>query len=214
MITLIWGTSSLANPIQFRRSQDFSISSYLQLKCNGSLSTITKWTINNCTSICSNQIEIGQSVSTTLSELFIPARTLAYGTYELKLTVTMVASPSLTSSASAYVKITPSGITPNLVQFGTSMINRGHQQDLTLDPGTFSVDPDSETFNASVSHPVSFTLTLLLLNSFIHRTGIISTIVESMIATIFRTSMVLRCQSMIPQLIPSIHRAYRMDQVQ
>jgi hypothetical protein len=64
----------------------------------------------------------------------------------------MAAASHLTSSASAYVKITPSGITVNLVQFGTSMITRGHEQDLTLDPGTFSIDLDGNPFNASVRH--------------------------------------------------------------
>jgi hypothetical protein len=94
---------------------------------------------------------MGQTVTTTLSELFIPAQSLAYGTYELKLTVTMTAVPNLTSSASTYVQIIPSNIQANLLQFGTSMITQGHQQNLTLNPGSFSVDPDTITFNASVS---------------------------------------------------------------
>ncbi len=151
VITLIPSTSSLLSPLQFRRNQDFYLSSYLQLNCNSSLSTITKWTINNCTSNCSFQIQMGQIIITTLSELFIPAKTLDYGTYQLTLTVTMIAAPHLISSASAYLKITSSNITANLVQFGTSMITRGYQQDLLLDPGTFSVDPDTTTFNTSVS---------------------------------------------------------------
>jgi len=94
---------------------------------------------------------MNQAVTTTLSELFIPAQTLTYGIYELKLIVTMTAVPNLTSSASTYVKITPSNIQANLLQFGTSMITQGHQQNLTLDPGKFSIDPDTATFNASVS---------------------------------------------------------------
>jgi hypothetical protein len=94
---------------------------------------------------------MGQAMTTTLSELFIPAQSLAYGTYELKLTVTMIAVPNLSSSASTYVTITPSSIQANLLQFGTSMITQGHQQNLTLDPGKLSVDPDMATFNASVS---------------------------------------------------------------
>ncbi len=151
VITLIPSTSSLLSPLQFRRNQDFFISSYLQLNCNSSLSTITQWTINNCTSVCSSSIQIGQVITTTSSELFIPAKTLPYGTYQLTLTVSMVATPHLSASASAYLRITPSGITANLVQYGTSMITRGHQQDLLLDPGTFSVDPDTTSFNASVS---------------------------------------------------------------
>jgi hypothetical protein len=112
----------------------------------------TKWTINNCTLNCSYQLPNDQTIITTFSELYIPARTLLYGTYELKLTIKMTILPNLISSASAYVKITPSGITANLVPFGTSMITRGHQQDLILNPGTYSVDLDGNTFNASVSH--------------------------------------------------------------
>jgi hypothetical protein len=59
--------------------------------------------------------------------------------------------PHLFSSMSAFVQINPSGITANLVQFGTSMITRGHEQDLTLDPGTFSQDFDENDFNSTVS---------------------------------------------------------------
>jgi hypothetical protein len=165
VIILIPSTSSLSSPLQFRRSQDFYISSYLQLNCNSSLSTATQWTINNCTSTCSFPVQTGQTIITTSSELFIPARTLAYGAYQLTLTVTMIAALHLTSSVSAYVKITPSGITANLVPFGTSMITRGYQQDLILDPGTYSVDPDVTSFNASVSfdRTTSFHLLFLVL---------------------------------------------------
>jgi hypothetical protein len=95
---------------------------------------------------------LDQSVVTTLSELFIPAKTLSDGIYELQLTVIMTASPNLSSSAFAYIKIDPSGITVNLIQFGTSMITHGYRQNLTLNPGSYSVDPDTNTFNASVSY--------------------------------------------------------------
>ncbi|CAF3751894.1 unnamed protein product, partial [Rotaria sp. Silwood1] len=148
-VILIPGKSSLTSPLQYRRSQDFSIISIIQLNCPGLISTITTWTIKNCSSSCSYQIQLNEKVITTLSELYIPSRTLDYGVYELKLTVTLVDLPSLTSSSSAYVRITPSGITANLVQLGTSLITRGNQQDLLLDPGTFSIDPDEDSFDAS-----------------------------------------------------------------
>jgi len=63
----------------------------------------------------------------------------------------MVNFKSLTNSSSIYVEIIPSGIIANLFQYGTSMITSGHEQDLKLDPGTYSVDPDENVFNASVS---------------------------------------------------------------
>jgi hypothetical protein len=150
-VTLIPGISTLSSPIQFRRSQDFYIVSIIQLNCNDSLSTINQWTIKNCSSISSYPILIDPTIITTLSDLYIPARTLSYGLYELILTVTMVTSSWLTTSTSIYIQITPSGITANLVQLGTSMITRGHEQDLNFDPGTYSVDSDENIFNASVS---------------------------------------------------------------
>ncbi|CAF1253004.1 unnamed protein product [Adineta steineri] len=148
-VTLIPGQSSLPSPMSYRRSQDFSISSMIQFNCNGSLSTTKKWTIKNCTSICSFQIQLNDKISTTLNELYIPSRTLDYGIYELTLTVTMIESLNLKSSSSAYVRITATGITANLVQLGTSMITRGSQQDLQLNPGAYSVDPDQHSFDAS-----------------------------------------------------------------
>ena len=63
----------------------------------------------------------------------------------------MADAPMWISTVSAYVKITPSGITANLIQYGTSTITLGYEQDLTLDPGTYSVDLDGTAFNASVS---------------------------------------------------------------
>ncbi|CAF4366267.1 unnamed protein product, partial [Adineta steineri] len=149
-ITLIPGQSSLSSPMSYRRSQDFYTSSMIQFNCDGSLSTTTKWTVKNCTSTsCSFEIILNEQVMTTFSELYIPSRTLNYGVYQLTLTVTMIDSPNLKSSSSVYVRITATGITANLVQLGTSMITRGNQQDLLLDPGTFSVDPDEDTFDAT-----------------------------------------------------------------
>jgi hypothetical protein len=150
-VTLIPGTSSVSSPIEFRRSQDFYIVSITELNCNSSFATATQWTIKSCTPACSNQIQLSQTIITTFSELDIPARTLQYGIYELTLTVTMVEFPSLKTNSSVYIQITPSGTTANLVQLGTSMITSGHELDLKLDPGAYSVDPDASVFNASVS---------------------------------------------------------------
>ncbi|UJR06650.1 hypothetical protein I4U23_010936 [Adineta vaga] len=150
IITLIPGAPAQLSPIQFRRSQDFTIVSLIELNCNISLSMITQWTIKNCSTTCSNQIQSNTLIKTTFSELYIPGRSLPYGLYEMKSTVTMTQIPSLFSTAVVYVKITSSGITANLIQYGTSMITRGNQQDLQLNPGSYSVNPDEDTFNASI----------------------------------------------------------------
>jgi len=100
---------------------------------------------------CSSQILLDSTIETTFSELYIPARKLEFGIYELQLTVTMSKYPTLKTSSSVYVRITPSGITANLVQLGTSMITSGYEQDLKLDPGTYSNNPDENTFDSTVS---------------------------------------------------------------
>lgn len=159
-IILIPSASSSSSPIQFRRSQDIYISSYVQLNCADSLLTIMKWNIYTCNSTCLSLIPTKQILDTTSSELFIPAKTLAYGTYRLTLTVSMSSTTRLSSSASVYVRIIPSDITVNLVQFGATMITRGYQQDLILDPGTFSIDPDATKLSPSVGF--SFLIELLI----------------------------------------------------
>jgi hypothetical protein len=87
----------------------------------------------------------------TLSELFVPSNTFNYGIYRMTLTVKMINSPNLISSSIVYVQIIPSPIQVQLIQFGPSMIIRGQQQTLILDPGTFSIDPDEMYFNSTVN---------------------------------------------------------------
>ncbi|CAF1390512.1 unnamed protein product, partial [Adineta ricciae] len=149
-ITLIPSGSSLTSPLQFRKNQDFSIDSMIQFRCNGSLSTIKQWTVSNCTSTsCQYRIHLSQKIQTTFSEFYVPAKTLDYGLYQLVLTVIMATFPSAKSSAIVYIMVTPSGITANPVALGTSMITRGYDQDLELNPGLYSVDPDEDSFDAS-----------------------------------------------------------------
>jgi len=85
------------------------------------------------------------------SELYIPSNTFPYGIYELELTVKMIEDESLVDSSSVYVQINPSGVTVNLVPLGTSIVTVGHQQILTLNPGSYSIDLDGFEFNASVN---------------------------------------------------------------
>jgi hypothetical protein len=117
-----------------------------------------------------------KKIISTNSELFIPANTLPYGIYQLTLTVSMIVDPSLTNSSSIYVHISPSGVTANLVQLGTSVVTSGHQQNLKLDPGNFSIDPDGYPFNASVC----YTYISELSTFFISRIGYIDILVEFM----------------------------------
>jgi hypothetical protein len=152
----------LASPIQFRRTQYAYISSNIEHNCSNSFSIIRKWAIKQCSSYCSYEIPLDLTgIDTKLSELYIPPRTLDYGVYELQLNVTIIASTNLVSSASAFIKIIPSGITANLIQLGTSMITRGHQQELKLDPGHYSFDADGYILVANVKFVIKLFLLYL-----------------------------------------------------
>ena len=159
-LILIPSSSNLSFPLQFRRDQDFFISSRIQFNCNKSFSLEMQWTISNG----SNAVMVDPNVVIlTTSELFVPSRTLSFGIYQLTLTMTRNVSSNLTRvSQSAYVRINPAGITANLVPLGTSMITRGSKEDLQLNPGLYSVDLDEEQFNAEVNPHSSLSLVRLL----------------------------------------------------
>ena len=111
------------------------------------------WIIHRCAPNCTIPVQLNPSdVITTFSELYIPAGTLDLGLYQLNITVTMTVAPQYNTWALAYVQIEPSGITANMVPLGTSIISSGREKDLTLDPGKYSIDPDVDVFNASVSY--------------------------------------------------------------
>jgi len=146
-IILIPSGSTLINPLKFRRSQEFYIVSLIELNCNYPTSIQTQWILKNN----SNIIPFDSQIETTFSELFIPSRKLPFGIFQLELTITLSIYPTLNHSLSVYVEIIPTNIIPNLVQLGTSMITSGFEQDLKLDPGTYSIDPDQLTFDSTVN---------------------------------------------------------------
>lgn len=134
----------------FKRSEDFYIVSDIKFYCNISFPIKLQWSVTNCTVTRSFSIPFDQSIQILSNEIFIPAKSLPYGVYEFKLTITIDEFMNSTVSKVTYIKIIPSNIIVNLVQFGTSMITLGHQQNLTLNPGIYSINPDLLTFNLNV----------------------------------------------------------------
>lgn len=73
-----------------------------------------------------------------------------FAIYKFELTASVDSREWLKRSSSVYIEISPSGITANLVPLGTSIITSGFQQNLELNPGNYSIDPDYSGFNSSV----------------------------------------------------------------
>jgi hypothetical protein len=134
---------------------------------------------------CSFPLILTGDIDTQSTEFYAPSRALAFGLYYLTLHIQLVDNPNLKSSSSVYIQITPSGITANPVPLGTSVITSGTYQDILLDPGTYSLDPDADSFDATVSDRKTTILSIYIVNMFVHRNGNMNTIVVSMIATIF-----------------------------
>jgi hypothetical protein len=86
-------------------------------------------------------------------------------------------SSDIISSASVCVNMNPSSIVVNLVQFGKPIITSNTKQDLTLDPGSFSMDSNTIVFNANVSNDNFRSLSLLAIVLF-SRIGSTNTVVE------------------------------------
>jgi hypothetical protein len=150
-ISLIPERTSMNTPAQFRRMQDFYISSNIILDCPASSAISVNWTLLSCSVTCSQVIQLNSSnIVTTSTELYIPARSLDFGLYQFQLKITMRISSVYSSTASVFVRINPTGLTVNLVPLGTSVITSGQTANLLLDPATNSFDPDSLIFNASV----------------------------------------------------------------
>ncbi|UJR07107.1 hypothetical protein I4U23_011395 [Adineta vaga] len=131
------------------QDEDLYIHSLIEFLCNTSLSFTVQWTILNCSLNCTNSIHLDPSIKTTLTDLSIPARTLSYGIYELILSVRTANFSNSTIASSVYVRIILSEIQANLIQYGTSMITRGREQDLEMNPGLYSINPDENIFNAT-----------------------------------------------------------------
>ena len=150
---MIPSRSSLPFPFHFRRNQESYISSIINWNCPSSFVLRYQWSIHNCSAVnCPDEFRLESTLLTSSSDLFLPRQTLPLGVYQLQLSVTMnVSSNVFTRTESTYVRITPSGITTNLVPLGTSMISSGAEQNLQFNPGNYSIDLDGKPFNASVN---------------------------------------------------------------
>jgi hypothetical protein len=155
-IALTPNTKSKDSPAPYRRLQGFHIDANIKIACSASSSIVTEWTVHMHNFTGSYPIQIEQLVSNQLRKLYIPPRTFNHEVYKIELIVKMRDFPQISSSNFTYIRITEANITANLVRFGTSVITSGHKKDLLLDPGTHSVDPETRTFNASVSEKLLF----------------------------------------------------------
>jgi hypothetical protein len=109
------------------------------------------WMIQNYSVASSSPVILPSIINMNRSELWLPANSLTEGTYQFILTINLdMQTYNMTASASTYIQMSPSKIIVNLLPFGPSSISHGFADTLTLDPGTFSINPDFSTFDVDV----------------------------------------------------------------
>ncbi|CAF5176220.1 unnamed protein product, partial [Rotaria magnacalcarata] len=138
-----------------KRSQAFSVITRISFNCSGSLSNVKQWNILECNverEQCYQTQALNQFVSqlptAQASEIYLGPRTLPIGTYLFNFTVSMSSRAHMLTSDYTYVTIVSSDIIVNLLMNGTSMITNGVAQSILFQPGIYSIDPDSNHFNA------------------------------------------------------------------
>lgn len=144
-------TAKLQQPKAYGKRRSFYVTASVSFQCVGSRLRHYEWRVYNQTSNRSYLVQFPRSVENRAKQIFIPGGMLGYGLYEFRLTVNILAFQGMNATDSTYVEITQSNNTANLVKFGTSMITNNYDQNLVLDPGHHSVDPDTRKFNATVS---------------------------------------------------------------
>lgn len=144
---------SQSSSIQYQFNEEISIDSYIHVSCERAFSTKYQWTISNCTLVCSTRHDLNNKIETTFDEIYIPAKSLTYGSYRLTLTVIVITDSShFNSSASTQIEIVrSSNILVNLIQYGVSEITLGLADDLLLEPGKYSLYTDGNTLIPDVS---------------------------------------------------------------
>jgi predicted phage tail protein len=142
---------------EIERSEAFSISTNTVLNCSKSLNNTKQWNILQCntdTEKCSSTTYLNKLVSqlssAQTSEIYIQSQQLPLGTYLFNFTVSMNTQTNFAASAYTYITIIASAIQVNMLANGTSMITSGVTQSILLEPGVYSIDPDSNYFNSNV----------------------------------------------------------------
>lgn len=149
-IKLIPDSTSPSTATKFRKLQGFDIRVFIKMECTIQRENFIEWNIYLHNSNNSVPIQSYRTILKQSSHLYMAPGRLDYGIYEVQLNINIGAAPSRNTRKSIFIEITRSNLTANLVPYGTSVITSGHQKNLTLNPGKYSIDPDSSVFNASV----------------------------------------------------------------
>ncbi|CAF1515628.1 unnamed protein product [Didymodactylos carnosus] len=166
-ITFAINNDVLSSARQIPQNQSFSIVAFTSINCLLSLMNTKQWTIAQCNTTneqCSRTVLLdnilNQLPTSTTSVLYVPARTLAYGTYQLNYSVYMNARSTVSSYKITYISIIQSEIIVNLLPNDTSWITRdrsNYKYGVNNDRSILTIQPYSLQSNRTYEFKVVLT---------------------------------------------------------
>ena len=137
------------------RKDAFTLSAEANLDCGTTVKTNDTWSVDEVDTQFGHMlrgVDIESLASRTNFDFAIPARFLPYGLYRVTYSVVMDGpSDAFSDRVVTYIRVVKSPLIARLMQGVESTLVRGWGQDVTLDPGRFSLDPDLESGESQVS---------------------------------------------------------------
>ena len=146
-LTILNRAPSFFAPVEQKRTDLFTVLSTTTINCANSLSNTKKWLIYRVDPISGaigSQVTLVNNPTIDYAEIVIQPNSLTYGLYKFIYQVSMYGGNTgiFVSQIDTFVKIVPTGIAVMSLANGVSEISRGLQQEIVLDPTTFSYDMD------------------------------------------------------------------------
>ena len=142
-------------PYVLQRKDALSLSAEADLDCGSNVRTNNTWTIHEVDPRYGQvvrQVDIDDLPSRTHFDLVVPARFLPYGLYGVTYSVLMDGpSDVFSNQVVTYVQVVKSPLVARLTEGIMSTLVRGWGQEVTLEPGRFSLDPDLDSGEDQVS---------------------------------------------------------------
>jgi hypothetical protein len=156
--------SSLKDPVEYKFNEEIYISSNIEFNCEKFFSIEYEWIISNCTLNCSILNKFNEEIKTTLNEIYFPSKILTFGIYEFKLILNLTISlnSSLYSKSIRIEIVRSENLIVNLIEFGTSEITLGENQQVLLEPGKYSLHDDGNEFIENVCRRKCFFIYFVL----------------------------------------------------
>ena len=154
-------------PQEVKRSSRLRAVGVTDIYCTTTLDNVKQWSVHMIDENSGEdvkEIDVTSLPSHTTAELALPPLFLDYGSYRLHYRLDMVSTgfvknENFSANVDHYVRIVKSDLVAIAFPGGVSKIQRGYAKMITIEPETYSFDPDVES--GSPQACFSFTLTYI-----------------------------------------------------